>query len=1047
MPSANGSAKLAAMLDATPKTSGYESIRNYGYFRQPRDLPLFTFDTIRAMDLEPTILIGESARRAPLMGIEFAFKRGDQWVTGIEAEDDRIATFVQRQLLRIWSHGVTHLLTNQTWGWAGAEVMLRLTPWRTVEVDRLIPRHAMDVKALERRGDLCGVRFERIKAGETRNGVVDLGFPKCIFAPFFPEPGTLYGQSIRHGAYSPWADKWLSGGALDVRRLFMHKDAYGGADLAYPDGYMEIEGKGSVPNRDVAREIVEQMQSGSVTTRPSDIDPVTGKQRWELTRASAPASPTHILQYPDDLDIEMLRGMIVPDGLLIEGDTGAWKGRAIPLSVFYSCLDMWAAQILESIDFCCIRHLVEMNFGKGRLYNIQHKPFAEQEADRQAALGASGPGGGESPTGPIPQGNGNVPQDNSQRMSLDPVDAVGRGVLSAAELVKAARMALQGQLTFDEEKHPRDDDGKFAEKKAGKGGAKPSAKPRKSVAVKVLRSTEKAHLIQDEQGREGWIQKRWLGDGNTVKQETFDKAVESNKQRAENRGQEREAAKKEHEFRAATHRVRVAKETEKAVAVKVVIEMAGIEQEKLVWFPKSAIDGGGGVAEIPGWMIRDREEKAIDDYTGGSYYERHRYAKGERPRLSQGVAILGDDEIPESAPEAESVTPQQAEPQQPEVAAPEPEPKELKEPTPEAATFIADLIEQVASGKTTPSKARKAIKDSPHYEYRENLMRALGGSVSMSTDAEGNEHKGKGPGGGQFVAKGKGGSAATTQAAKPKVSKKEKQKAADAHFEKLMTTKSKADAAAFRAARKDGIAIPPAWTEVTYHGKDKNVLAEGRDDKGRRQRAENPAYRAGVSAQNNARITKTLLPRMEKVRQQLRKAAASGDPEAEVLYLIALTGFRIGGKGDGKAKTQAFGASTLTGDHVSVKGDTVTFDFPGKKGVRQQHSVTDPVIAKIAKRAKPGQRLFATNDAKVRGEWQEKYGGTKVHDIRHVVAYETAARELKRLHVPPPPEGKAAKQKLVKQVAAVAAGVLGNNPSQTLGTYIDPQLWTKAGIA
>ncbi len=93
-------------------------------------------------------------------------------------------------------------------------------------------RHSLDCQGLERGGQLCGVRFEQLKNGE--QGVVNLLFPKCVFVAHDPEPGAIYGRSIRYGAYSPWADKWLNGGALDTRRLFAHKDAYGGADLAYP---------------------------------------------------------------------------------------------------------------------------------------------------------------------------------------------------------------------------------------------------------------------------------------------------------------------------------------------------------------------------------------------------------------------------------------------------------------------------------------------------------------------------------------------------------------------------------------------------------------------------------------------------------------------------------------------------------------------------------------------------------------------------------------------------------------------------------------------
>lgn len=58
--------------------------------------------------------------------------------------------------------------------------------------------------------------------------------------------------------------------------------------------------------------------------------------------------------------------------------------------------------------------------------------------------------------------------------------------------------------------------------------------------------------------------------------------------------------------------MKVARETEKAVAVEVVFEAANAEREitRLMWFPKSMIEGGEGVALVPGWMIEERVDRA-----------------------------------------------------------------------------------------------------------------------------------------------------------------------------------------------------------------------------------------------------------------------------------------------------------------------------------------------------------------------------------------------------------------------------------------------------
>jgi len=275
---------------------------------------------------------------------------------------------------------------------------------------------------------------------------------------------------------------------------------------------------------------------------------------------------------------------------------------------------------------------------------------------------------------------------------------------------------------------------------------------------------------------------------------------------------------------------------------------------------------------------------------------------------------------------------------------------------------------------------------------------------------------------------------------KPKLTKAEREANSKQAFEDNMKTKSPADQAAFRKARADKIFIPPAWSEIEYFGKDADIIAMGRDAKGRKQRQENPGYRQGLSDKNNARIDKELLPRMKEIRIDLRAAATAGDEEAKVLYLITQTGFRIGGKGDGKAEKEAFGASSIKGEHVSVKGDTVTFDFPGKKGVAQKHSITDSTIAGMMTGLEKGKPVFRTNERKVREAWQQNYGGKKVHDIRHVVATETAEKEIKKI-IPPPPENKKQSTKIQKDVSEVVGKKLGNNANQSLKTYISPSVW------
>lgn len=271
------------------------------------------------------------------------------------------------------------------------------------------------------------------------------------------------------------------------------------------------------------------------------------------------------------------------------------------------------------------------------------------------------------------------------------------------------------------------------------------------------------------------------------------------------------------------------------------------------------------------------------------------------------------------------------------------------------------------------------------------------------------------------------------------LTKEEKQKLAEEKFNQLMETKSESDRHAFMEARKHGIAIPPAWVNVTFNKEPKDgVIAVGTDAKGRKQRLEDAEYRAGKIREKHERIQSNLEPKFDNMVKTLKKEAEKS-VEAQVLYLITQTAFRIGGEGDGRAREKAYGASTLLGKHVTVKGNTVTFDFIGKEGVKQHHVVKDPLIAKFVSNVEPEERIFKTNETKIRNYWKS-LGGEKVHDIRSLLATRLAKQRLSEL-IPPAPKTMKELLILQKDIGEKASQKLGNRPSEALNTYIDASIF------
>lgn len=406
-------AKLRSLLLAKPKTADYRPFPVH-HFTQIRELPPFTFETIRWMLMDPTIRLGLAMRMAPLCQAEFAFQRGKEWIPGVQADREDVAKFVHKQIKRLWKFELHKLLTSQVWGWAAAEVTYRLVDDR-VEVDGLLHRHAFDVRALRSDGEIKGVRFDRLGGGV---GSVSLRMPKAIWHAYDPEAESPYGTSALRGAHSPWADKWLDGAALETRRLFAHKDAYGGVDIAYPPGQMEVDGQ-EIPTRDIAREMGEQLKAGGVTNRPSKRD-ADGNPQWEITRATIPSNPSHIFDYPGQLDDEMLRGMEIPDDVVTSQGTGAWQGKQVPMLAFYCNSDRWLALVIRDIVRHTLEDLVLLNWGRAEDFEVTTKPLALQAMEQIKA--AEGSANGDSPQ---PQQQQARPQQQQQQQSTQPFNVRG----------------------------------------------------------------------------------------------------------------------------------------------------------------------------------------------------------------------------------------------------------------------------------------------------------------------------------------------------------------------------------------------------------------------------------------------------------------------------------------------------------------------------------------------------------------------------------------------------------------------------------------------
>lgn len=254
------------------------------------------------------------------------------------------------------------------------------------------------------------------------------------------------------------------------------------------------------------------------------------------------------------------------------------------------------------------------------------------------------------------------------------------------------------------------------------------------------------------------------------------------------------------------------------------------------------------------------------------------------------------------------------------------------------------------------------------------------------------------------------------------------------------------------AARLKAAGVKPGYVDVKLNPDPTAALqATGKDTKGRTQYLYSKEHSEAAAAEKFARLGdfNKVVPQ---VREQLTSMVGNGNltgahrDAAAALALIGGTGIRIGSDAETGGATKAYGATTLLGKHITL-GDNgkVELRFPGKHGQENVAVFHSPVLHSYlsSKKVGPEDRVFATDDKRVRGLMKEVAGPDfSPKDFRTWHGTATALQELKGK---PIPTSTKEYQKLRSEVAKVVATKLNNTPAVALSAYIDPAVFKQWG--
>lgn len=252
--------------------------------------------------------------------------------------------------------------------------------------------------------------------------------------------------------------------------------------------------------------------------------------------------------------------------------------------------------------------------------------------------------------------------------------------------------------------------------------------------------------------------------------------------------------------------------------------------------------------------------------------------------------------------------------------------------------------------------------------------------------------------------------------------------------------------------RIDALRIPPAWRDVHVSTNPRSAIQVwGFDDRGRKQYKYHPRAVEKGELRKYYRVRQMArdLPRLRtRINRDFHRRGLQKDKVcAGIVSLIAYGFFRVGSERYQK-ENNTFGITTMRKSHVTVSGDTVEFEYKGKRSITQRNVVVAKDLARFvsALLKTPGPRLFRYQDDE--GKWQNVDSGDVNDYIERIADFPYTAKDFRTWGgtlraatvLAELGKGKSQTERKKNVVTAVrlVAAELGNTPAIARKSYVHP---------
>jgi len=335
-------------------------------------LPPFTLQTVEWMKRDCQIKLGMSIKTAPYQRTKCTLKG-----------DPEVVEYMGNQIRRVWMRALPKIQYALWYTTCCGEIGYRINDQHGYpEFWSFTDFYPTDCSILSRRGIPIGISVKDcswsggISSQQVGTSSADnainmqkqyLYFPKGFLYIHKREFNSLYGQSEFEASYDPWLEKNDWQGAKHARKLWFFKNAFNGGILFHPPGSYRTESGDLIPYESIARQAIETASNGAVWTFESKFDEKNNPE-WNLVEPKVNPGGAELVGYVNQLDIEMLRGLGIPDDVIQQatgngGSAGSFSGRTIPLMAFFISQEAALDNMFNVIDEQILRPLCKTRFG------------------------------------------------------------------------------------------------------------------------------------------------------------------------------------------------------------------------------------------------------------------------------------------------------------------------------------------------------------------------------------------------------------------------------------------------------------------------------------------------------------------------------------------------------------------------------------------------------------------------------------------------------------------------------------------------------------